>query len=365
MKINSLLLRALGASFLAVPTLTAADFLYQGGNANWNGTNWRNSTTATDNVGPGVGTDNHNFGSFLNPGIPGVVTVDSAVATNNLQADRGTRTLDIVAGGIVTVNGQFRMENRANEASTLTTNMGGTSITVTNDFIMASLNSGDSTVFNLNSGTLQLNRGGSINASVGSAALNIQGGSLSGAPTTGFTVNTNGAINVSAGSVNLSGNLILNGGSLNVTGDSAGLLQLGGANFQGLTVNNSISQLNYVFDASGVSSLNMGRLSFGNGISLNLSVNADALEGATVGQQILLLDYNEWRLNNVDQGTAPIVSQLVFTNTGTAITGTLVNDTASERLFYEVATVIPEPSVYAALAGLLLVTVVYARRRKE
>ena len=121
--------------------------------------------------------------------------------------------------------------------------------------------------------------------------------------------------------------------------------------------------MSYTFNETGISSLDTtGRLLFATGMNPSLTVDADALASPTVGAQFLLMDYDSWRLDNVDQGSASFLPYVDFTDLGAVVQGKLVNDTTTETLYYEITDIVPEP---ATMGLLILGGVALARRPKR
>jgi hypothetical protein len=332
MHVRKLALISAMACTLGVLPSHAANILWDGGNGNWTDSNWFDGTNVG---GPPTASDSAIWGGFRNASTDGTLTLDNAQTVSETNADRTSRTLSITSTGTLNT-GKFNLLPVNNtDNSDLTVDIAGT-LNASNTINIDS-SSSDTAVINVN--------GGAINANASSGA----GFQLDG-PGTTLNINANSSV-VSQRQFELGKDT-----TVNING-SGSTISANTANFKGLQVTDTGNAINYTFDTAGVSNMSVGRLSFETGKPLGISVDADLLAGGAVGDEILLIDYNNWRLDGNDETGNSFLSLINFTDNSTVYTGSLVQDTANTQLLYKISTVVPEPASLAlvSLGGMLMI----------
>lgn len=243
----------------------------------------------------------------------------------------------------------------SNGYGTLAINNG--SIEVTNSFNIGQFNNASGEV-NVSGGDLKLAKVNHfIGGSSGTGTLNLSSGSLTG--TTGSQVRFymgsaaggTGNLNITGGTINDgSVRMMMNqGGTANVslTGSTAS------ASFENWYLGNGTSNINLSADAGGISLLNIGWWSDAGGTQ-NLVVdisNYDTSNGTTlslIDVQWATFDSTIWESVQLTGGTG----DFTYTADGSGTVLSLQN-----------ISVVPEPSTYALIAGVLGLVSVLLRRR--
>jgi hypothetical protein len=203
--------------------------------------------------------------------------------------------------------------------------------------------------------SLVVNSGGVVNVGSTGTGGPFGGGIVLDGTGARLTVNSGATID-SIGKFDFAGD----GGTIAVNG-SGSSIESNQRGFDGLEirgVGTNGATLDYTFDAGGVSFLDITRFSTDAGDSIETIVDADAVAGsASVGDQFLLMDYSDVRINNASStpGDTSLLPFFNLVDEGSTVQGVLVNDTDAQTVSYRIA-VIPEPASLCLLAagGLLM-----------
>ena len=365
--------RMIGLLCLAVLASAAGADTYhwQGGAGDWSDSNWWNETANLPDQGAPASTDEAYIGRHGTTGEDSDVTLDGTyTVTEGLRAglmigDRHSAQLTVGTGTSLTVNGLATLPSRTSEATTRLLNVSGGTLTVQNgatdgDFTMTSVHADDVATATVSAGTMTVQGVATIGfngtgGDPGNTTLALTGGSFSCADD--FAV-YDSTVAFSGGEATFSDYVSLYGEStLSVTGDDATISLNSYLYFR----TGSSADMEFTFDASGISIVDGAvRVYIYTGSEPTFTVDADALVGAQVGDEFVLLNYGLWRLDNITQ-TGSMADSITFVDAGSTITGDLVGDPDAKTVSYRI-TAVPEPATLSLVA---MGAVAAIRRRRR